>query len=143
MSESDPPSIELQLAETGSELAPAVEAAQYARAIHPAEADDAAEEQAIAAFIEAFSACAETWESLSAPDRAMRLTSLSAQLDALERCGMFVHWGTITRRFAMPGQDAVELPLAIVTISRIGVPTAHIVLPDELAIGGEGGGTTH
>lgn len=143
MSESDPHSIELRLAETGRELAPAVEAAQYARAIHPAEPDDAAEEQAMADFIDAFSACAESWESLSAPDRAIRLTALSAQLEALERCGLFVHWGTVTRRFAVPGQDAVELPLAIVTISRLGVPTARILLPDELAVGGEGGGTTH
>jgi hypothetical protein len=143
LSESDLQTIELRLAETGSELAPAVEAAQYARAIHPAEPDDPAEERAMAGFVEAFSGCAEAWESLSAPDRAMRLTGLSAQLEALERCGLFVHWGTVTRRFAVPGQNAVDLPLAIVTISRIGVPTACILLPSEMALGSDGGGTSH
>jgi hypothetical protein len=143
LSESDLQAIELRLAETGSELAPAGEAAQYARMIHAAEPEDPAEERAMAGFVEAFSDCAEAWESLSAPDRAIRLTGLSAQLEALERCGLFAHWGTVTRRFAVPGQDAVDLPVAIVTISRTGGPTARILLPGEMAVGGEGGGTIH
>jgi hypothetical protein len=49
----------------------------------------------------------------------------------------------VTRRFAVPGPDAVDLPLAIVTISRTGGSTARILLPDEVAVGSEGGGTAH
>jgi hypothetical protein len=143
LSEPDRLTIELRLAETGSELVPAIEAAQYARAIHPAEPDDPAEERALAGFVEAFSDCTEVWESLSAPKRAMRLARLSAQLEALERCGLFVHWATVTRRFAASGQRTVDLPLAIVTISRTGGPTLRILLPGEMAVGSEGGGTTH
>ena len=135
--------VELRLAETGSELAPTIEAAQYARAIHAAEPDGPAEELAITGFLEAFSDAAEAWEGLSAPQRATRLTALSARLEALERCALFVHWGTVTRRFAAPGQEAVELPLAVVTISRTGGPTARILLPGEMAIGSQGGGTRH
>jgi len=135
--------VELHLAETGSELGPAIEAAQYARVIQPAEADGPAEERAMAGFVEAFSDAAEAWEGLSAPERATRLTALSVELDALERCGLFVHWGTATRRLAAPGQDAVTLPVAIVTISRTGGPTARILLPGEMAVGSEGGGTSH
>jgi hypothetical protein len=135
--------VELHLAETGSELGPAIEAAQYARAIHPAEPDDPDEELAISDFVEAFSDCAEAWESLSAPDRALRLARLSAQLDVLERCGLFVHWGTVTRRLAAPGRGAVTLPVAIVAISRTGGPTARILLPGAMAVGSEGGGTSH
>jgi hypothetical protein len=140
LSGSDLQAIELRLAETGSELAPVIEAAQYARVIQPAEPDDPAEEQAMAGFVETLSDFAEAWESLSATERAMRLTGLSAQLEALERCGLFVHWGTVTRRFAVAGQGAVDLPLAIVTISRTGGPTLRILLPGELAVGSEGGG---
>jgi hypothetical protein len=143
VSDPDLQTIELRLAETGSELVPAIEAAQYARAIHPAEPDDAAEEQALAGFVEAFSGCAEAWESLSAPERAMRLSRLSTQLEALERCGLFVHWATVTRQFTASGQRTVDLPLAIVAISRTGGPTLRILLPGEMALGSEGGGATH
>jgi hypothetical protein len=143
LSESDLLTIELRLAETGTELVPAIEAAQYARVIQAAEPDDPAEERALAGFNEAFSGSAETWESLSAPERAMRLRGLSARLEALERCGLFVHWGTVTRRFAVPGQRAVDLPLAIVAISRTGGPTLRILLPGEMAVGSGGGGAAH
>jgi hypothetical protein len=135
--------VELHLAETGSELGPAIEAAQYARVIQPADPDGPAEQRAMAGFVEAFSDSAEAWESLSAPDRALRLTGLSAQLDALERCGLFVHWGTVTRRLAASGQGAVTLPVAIVTISRTGGPTARILLPGDMAVGAASGGTSH
>jgi hypothetical protein len=73
----------------------------------------------------------------------MRLRGLSARLEGLERCGLFVHWATVTRRFAASGQRSVDLPLAIVTISRTGGPTLRILLPDEMALGSEGGGTAH
>jgi hypothetical protein len=139
----DSKTVELRLAETGSELVPAIEAAQYARLIEPGEPDDAAQEKALAGFVEAFSDCAEAWESLSAPERAMRLARLSAQLEALERCGLFVHWATVTRRFTASGQRTVDLPLAVVTISRTGGPTLRILLPDEMVLGSEGGGTAH
>jgi hypothetical protein len=123
--------VELRLAETGTELWPAVEAAQYARLIShdpPAGADQA---QAIARFVEAFAACAETWEELEPLRRAGTLAGLSARLDALQRCGLFVHWAAIERGIA-GSASSVRMPLAVLTISPTDLPTARVQLPAEL-----------
>ena len=130
--------IELRLAETGTELWPAVEAAQYARLINhepPASADD---ERAIVRFLEAFAECAEAWEDLEPLRRTGLLTGLSARLDALQRCGLFVHWAAIDGARA-----PVSMPLAVLTISRVDLPTARMQLPSRLEVGPEGGATTH
>ena len=70
MSKQRDQTIELKLAETGTELWPAVEAAQYARLINHEPPVGGAEEQAITRFVAAFAACAETWEDLQAERRA-------------------------------------------------------------------------
>jgi hypothetical protein len=134
--------IELKLAETGTELWPAIEAAQYARLINQEPAAHAAEEEAITRFVEAFIACAETWDDLQAERRAGALAGLSAQLDALQRCGLFVHWAAIDAGIAESGRR-VTMPLAVVTISRTSLPEARVRLPDELEVTRDGGPTTH
>jgi hypothetical protein len=134
--------IELQLAETGMELRPAVEAAQYARAIDHAAPASVEEEEALARFLEAFCACAETWEELQAVSRSSALAGLSARLEALQRCGLYVHWAATKGRLAAAGGRAT-LPLAVLTISRSSLPEARVRLPDELAIAPEGGPTAH
>jgi hypothetical protein len=133
--------IELQLAETGMELRPAVEAAQYARAIDHAP-PASVEEEALTQFLEAFCACADTWEELQAVSRSSALAGLSARLEALQRCGLYVHWAATKGRLAAAGGRAT-LPLAVLTISRSSLPEARVRLPDELEIAPEGGPTAH
>ena len=134
--------VELRLAETGTELWPAVEAAQYARLISHDPSASSDQEQAIARFVEAFAACAETWEQLEPLRRSGVLAGLSAQLDALQRCGLFVHWAAIDSGIAGSG-GAVRMPLAVLTISRTDLPTALVQLPDELEVEPQRGPTTH
>jgi hypothetical protein len=141
---SKPPdqTVELQLAETGTELWPALEAAQYARLISHEPAASAAEDAAITRFVETFTTCAETWEDLQAERRAGALAGLSAQLEALQRCGLFVHWAALEAGIAEAGRR-VTMPLAVVRISRSDLPEARVRLPGELAVTPEGGPTTH
>ena len=134
--------VELQLAETGTELWPAVEAAQYARLINHDPPASAAESEAITRLVEAFAECAETWAELQAERRAGALAGLSAQLEALQRCGLFVHWAAIDAGIADAGRR-VTMPLAVLTISRSNLPEARVRLPDELVVTPEGGPTTH
>lgn len=134
--------VDLQLAETGTELWPAVEAAQYARLIKHEPPASAAEEEAVRRFVETFAGCAETWGDLQAERRAGALAGLSAQLEALQRCGLFVHWAAIDAGIAESGRR-VRMPLAIVTISRTNLPEARARLPGELQVNPEGGPTTH
>jgi hypothetical protein len=134
--------IELRLAETGSELAPAIEAAQYARVISHDPAPGAAAEQAVARFVAAFVECAETWEDLEAVCRIGALAGLSARLDALQRRGMFVHWAALDARIAEAGRR-VRMPLAVLTVSRSDLPSARFRLPGELEVAPAGGPTTH
>lgn len=143
MSEPGYETVELRLAEAGSELWQAVEAGQYARVIQPAEPENDAEADAMARFVETFTDCTEGWEAMAEADRQAALAGLGGQLEALERCGLFVHWAAVTRRFAAPGEGEVELPLAIVTISRTAAPAASMLLPTDLGIGSEGSGTSH
>jgi hypothetical protein len=134
--------VDLQLAETGTELWPAVEAAQYARLINHEPPTSAAEQEAVTGFVEAFADCAETWGDLQAERRAGALAGLSAQLEALQRCGLFVHWAAIDAGIAEAGRR-VRMPLAVVTISRTNLPEARARLPGELQVTPEGGPTTH
>jgi hypothetical protein len=134
--------IELRLAETGSELAPAIDAAQYARVISHDPAPSAAEERAIARFVAAFVDCAETWEDLEAVRRMGALAGLSAQLEALQRRGLFVHWAALEASIAEAGRR-VRMPLAVLTVSRGDLPTAQVRLPGELEVTPESGPTAH
>lgn len=132
--------IELRLAETGTELGPAVEAAQYARLISfdpPARADQG---QAIERFVAAFATCAETWEALEPIARSGALAGLGARLDALQRCDLFVHWATLERGIAGAGRS-VRMPLAVLTISETDLPTARLQLSGELGVDPQRGAT--
>lgn len=134
--------IELQLAETGTELWPALEAAQYARLIDREAPASAAEEQAITHFIEVFGMCAETWEQLHVTRRSGALAGLSARLEALQRCGLCVHWAAIDAGIGQTGRR-VTMPLAVLTISRTNLPIVRMELPAELQVAREGGPTSH
>jgi hypothetical protein len=134
--------LELRLAETGTELWPAVEAAQYARLINHDPPASTPEEQAVARFLEAFAACVEAWGDPEPLRRTGLLTGLTAQLGALQRSGLFVHWAVIDGGAGGTG-TVVGMPLAVLTISRNDLPTARVELPGRLEVGSAGGGTTH
>jgi hypothetical protein len=134
--------LELRLAEAGTELWTAVEAAQYARLISHDPPASAAEAQAVTRFVEAFAACAEAWDGLEVMQRTGALAGLSAHLDALQRCGLFVHWAAVDGGIAASDRP-VTMPLAVLTIGRSNLPNAYVQLPSALAVTREGGPTTH
>jgi hypothetical protein len=134
--------VELRLAETGAELRPAVEAAQYARVISFEPPKRADRGQAIARFVEAFTACTETWEALEPMARPGALAGLGARLDALQRCDLFVHWAALERGIAGSG-GSVRMPIAVLTISETDLPTARLQLPGELEVDLRRGTTRH
>jgi hypothetical protein len=140
----EPPyeSVELRLAESGQELAAAIEAAQFARLVDHGLPESAAEAAAIEGFIELFANAAEGWDALGTVARAGLLTRLGEHLDALERHGWFVHWGTLGFNVARPGGGTVQLPLAILKIGRSGQPTVRARVPKTLAVD-PGAGTLH
>ncbi len=127
-------SVELRLADSGQELAAAIEAAQFARLVDHDPPETAAEAAAIEDFIERFAGAAEGWDGLGAVARAGVLARLGDDLEALERCGRFVHWGTLGFGVGRQGGGAVSLPLAILSISRSAQPTRRARLPSALTI---------
>ena len=135
-------SVELHLAESGQELAAAVEAAQFARLVDHEPPEDPAAAAAIEDFIELFATAAEDWEPLGTMARAGLLARLGDQLDALERRGWFVHWGKLGFAVARPGGGTVPLPLAILRISRSAEPTVRIRIPGALTVD-PGAGALH
>jgi hypothetical protein len=135
-------SVELQLAESGRDLVAAIEAAQFARVIDRAEASGAAEAAAVEGFAELFAAAAESWEDLAAADRTRLLARLGDQLERLEDAGWFVHSGRVALAVARAEREALQLPLAVVTIGRSGAPTRRVAIPAALALD-PGSGAIH
>ncbi len=133
-------SVELHLAESGQELAAAIEAAQFARLVDHEPAEDPAAAAAIEGFIELFAAAAEGWEQLGAVARTGLLARLGDHLDVLERHGWFVHWATLGLGVARPGGGTLPLPLAILSLSRSAAPTVHARIPGALAVDPGSGG---
>jgi hypothetical protein len=135
-------SVELQLAASGRDLIAAIEAAQFARVIDRGEASGAAEAAAIEGFAELFEAAAESWERLAAAERAGLLARLGDQLERLEDRGWFVHSGRVALAVARAERDALQLPLAVVTIGRSDAPTRRVAIPAALALD-RGSGAIH
>lgn len=130
----EPHSIELVLAEAGQELAAAIEAAQFARLVDHDPPGNPAEAAAIEGFIELFASAAEGWDELGTVARAGLLARLGDYLDALEGHGWFVHWGTLGFGVARRRGDPVQLPLAILRVSRSAQPTLRARIPSTLAV---------
>lgn len=135
--------VELALAQTGNELAPALEAAQYARFIKPEEPDTEAEAEAMTGFVEAFSACTEVWEAGSATDRTAALTALGTSLEALERLGLYVHGGAAELDYTPEPGRTVKMPVAIVTVTRNDMQSGVVMVPTEVEAAAESEGPTH
>jgi hypothetical protein len=130
--------VELRLAETGTELRAAVEAAQYARIVSQEEAGPSAETEAAASFVARFEACAEGWPETGTAGaegtQRQMLAGLSRDLERLESLGLFVHWGIVGRALTTPERGRVTLPVAIVTISRSARPARVVLVPAELGV---------
>ena len=135
-------SVTLHLAESGRDLVAAIEAAQFARLIDSDEAEGPTEAAAVGAFVELFSAAAESWDDLAALERAGLLARLSEHLDRLESDGLFVYWGRVALAVARAEREALQLPLAILSIGRSGEPTIDVAIPGALALD-PGPGATH
>jgi hypothetical protein len=133
MSEASNETVNLRLAQMGTDLWSAVEAAQYARFVHQDEPETEADAQAVARFVEVFSACTETWEETPLERKAGALASLGAELDGLKRRNLFVHWATIERNLAPQGQGELTMPVAILTITRTSLPTVTAKVPRRVA----------
>ncbi|HET6520106.1 MAG TPA: hypothetical protein VFG47_09860 [Geminicoccaceae bacterium] len=125
--------VELRLAEKGTDLWSAVEAAQFARFIHHEELDEGPEMRALTRFADAFSHCTEGWERTPLTMRAAALQGLGAELEALKRAGLFVHWATVERDLAKGGREPVRMTVAILTITRTRLPTVRARVPRQVA----------
>jgi hypothetical protein len=134
--------VELKLAEAARDLLPAIEAAQYARLVDHAEPADDAEAAAIGLAVETFLGAAETWDELTPLARERVLAQLGDHLDGLDDDGLFVHWGVVTLALGDGGGRPRQLPLAILSIDRLALPTIEVALPAGLALDA-GGGTLH
>ena len=124
--------VELRLASKGTELWPAVEAAQFARVVVHDEPGNEEERRAIAAFVDTLSEFTEAWERTPAENRSAFLNVLGDHVNTLEDLGLFVHWGCIERTLAAPGLDGARVPLAIISIDRERRSTVTVALPEEL-----------
>lgn len=132
MAEPSLKTVELSLAESGSELTQALEAAQYARFIKPEDPESEAEANAVGAFVDTFTTCTELWEQGTAAGRTGVLTQLSDRIEELERCGLFVHAAAVQLDFAPEPGEVLRMPVAIVTITRSNVPSGVVMVPSEI-----------
>jgi len=130
--------VELRLALKGTELWPAVEAAQFGRVIIHDEPGNEDETRALHDFVEAFSAVTESWERTPIENRGAFLGILGDHVKTLEGLGLFIHWGCIERRLAAPGSDGVRVTLAIISVDRLRLSTVTVALPEALDVSQEG-----
>jgi hypothetical protein len=134
--------VELRLAGSGKELAAAIEAAQFARVIDEDAPEDPAEAAAVQQFVELFASAAERWEQLGPAGRGRLLSELGERLDRLERRGWFVHWATGAIGVADRRQGGLQLPLAILSVSRSSQAKLPARIPAALSIE-PGSGAVH
>ncbi len=124
--------VTLQRADSGPDLWTAVEAAQYARLIEHDPPDSAAEAEGMAALIGLFAECSEAWERQTASDQALALERFGSGIEALRKQGLFVHWGVTGRCVQDDQGDSVELPVAVLTITRRADPAIAAEVPAAL-----------
>lgn len=127
-------SVELRLAEKGTDLWAVVEAAQYARTVTYDDPENEVETAAMTEFVKAFSHSAENWEEVPANAKAAALDRLARHLGDLRRVGLFVHCGTVERDLAMPGRAPKSLPIAVVNLGHTRTPAVTVMLPCSLDV---------
>lgn len=122
--------VTLMDAARGADLFATVEAAQYARVIDPVDPADADQEREIAAFVELFCDCAETWDEKAPMEQTATLGRLDDRIAALGEAGLRVYWAVPERRFVTQQGEAVILPVALLKIhpAEAPPPTLHVPL---------------
>jgi hypothetical protein len=126
--------VELRRALKGTDLWPAVEAAQFGRVVIHDEPGNEDETRALQDFVEAFSGVTESWERTPIENRGAFLEVLGGHVKTLEGLGLFVHWGCIERRLATPGSDGAQITLAIISVDRLSLSTMTVALPEALDV---------
>jgi hypothetical protein len=126
------------LALKGTDLWPAVEAAQFARVVVNDEPADDNETRALRDFVEAFSEATESWEGTPIENRSAFLEILGGHVKTLEGLGLFVHWGCIERVLAASGHDTAPGTFAVISIDRARLSTVTVALAEALDVSGEG-----
>jgi hypothetical protein len=134
MAESRSEPIELRRADSGYDLWPAVEAAQYARLVEHVEPHNGNEAGRIEEFVDCFSDCSERWEERSSPDQAIALEQLSHRVVALEELGLSVYWAVMERSFDTADGGRVDMPIAVLAISRDDRPSIVAELPTAVTV---------
>jgi hypothetical protein len=125
--------VALALAETGNDLGPAVDAAQYGRIVQCPESVIAKEAHAIARFLDDFTDCTRGLNETEGRARQARLASLGLHLVTLEACELFVHWAVVERELTMLERPNLRLPVAVISIDRSAAPSVQLRLPQTLA----------
>jgi hypothetical protein len=138
MRESVDDTVELSLASKGTDLWPAVEAAQFGRVVVHDEPDNEDQARALHEFVEAFSSVTETWEDTPIENRGAFLEILGNHVKTLQGLDWFVHWGCIERRLEAPESDGVRITLAIISVNRERFSTVSVALPEQLDVAQEG-----
>lgn len=114
--------ITLKRATTGTDLWPAVEAAQFARVISCPDPDGLFGRDVVKQFVAAFVDLVERWEDMPPNSRITVLAGLSHALQGLMDHGYFVHCGYAEREFNMDDvtgdSEMLTMPLAVLSIDR-------------------------
>lgn len=126
--------LELRRALTGQDLWAAIEAAQYARLIDHDVPATAIEARWIEDLISLFSDSAEAWEDKSPADQAFVLERLGSHIDTLRELELSVYSTVTGGTFEAEDGEPVQLPLAILTITRDTALSVTIDLPDGASI---------
>lgn len=114
----------LTIARSGADLLPAIEAAAFARIV---QIDDDARAGPATAVIERFVALIEVCAEGQAAGPGPARPQLSGLLQELEGQGLFVH--SATTALALGSDQAVRLPVAVLTVGRSDTPTRTVLVP--------------
>lgn len=129
MAQSRLETLDLHRADSGHDLWPAVEAAQYARLIEHDDPLTDVEAARMRDLIDFFSTCAEQWEGKPTADQAVALEQLELRVTALKALDLSVYWAVMQGRFATAEGDPVDLPVAVLSIAHGGAPSIAVCLP--------------
>jgi hypothetical protein len=125
-------SVILERVRSTLELCAAVEAAQYAHVFLYAEPDRNEVALAIEAFIEAFTATTEGWDTAELPNKAPFIDLLRARLQKLELLSIYVHQASIERVIVLADGSEVVLNVAVIGFANDPMPTRTVSLPAQL-----------
>lgn len=121
--------LSLTLVESGADLEPALEVAQFAHRVQPLGLEPGWATQAFEVFEAGFTAAVERWDAPKPSARMAVLKELAGRLDELDQLGLSVHQGIARVRTG----DHL-LPLAILTVGIDPSPTLALSLDDRFEL---------